>query len=115
MSTRLKVGFVGFLSCLVLMLSLFTFTGVASAHSTQALQSQTSTSTLAKDQVQDRVCRTFFIVLRRWNSFDDQFLFVRGEMGRGEMGRHERILRRHEEIRVVIICGRHRSEHNEFH
>jgi hypothetical protein len=46
MSIRLKVGFVGVLACLMLVLGLFSSTGVASAHSTQAVHSQTSVSTL---------------------------------------------------------------------
>ena len=41
----MNVGFVGVLSCLVLMLALFFSTGVASAHSVQATQSQVSAST----------------------------------------------------------------------
>ena len=53
MSIRLKVGFVGVLSCLVLVLALFFSAGVASAHGTQAAHSQaslTSLSTLTEDQ-----------------------------------------------------------------
>src|SRR6266446_2630961 len=45
MSTRLKVGFVSVLSCLALMLGLFASTGIASAHSAQATDSQVSAST----------------------------------------------------------------------
>src|SRR5271167_4140548 len=41
----MNVGFVGVLSCLVLMLALFLSTGVASAYSAQATQSQVSAST----------------------------------------------------------------------
>ncbi len=46
MSIRLKVGFVGVLSCLMLVLGLFSSTGVASAHSTQAVHSQTSVTSI---------------------------------------------------------------------
>jgi hypothetical protein len=51
--TSLNVGFVGVLSCLVLVLALFFSTGVASAHGAQAAHSQTSVtslSTLTDDQ-----------------------------------------------------------------
>jgi len=41
------------------MLGLFSSTGIASAHSTQALQSQASASTLAADK-----CRTFLVRTR---------------------------------------------------
>ena len=48
LAMRLKVGFVGVLSCLVLMLALFFSTGVASAHSTQAaVHSQTSVTSVS--------------------------------------------------------------------
>ena len=45
MSTRLKVGFVSVLSCLALMLALFASTGVVSAYSAQATQSQVRAGT----------------------------------------------------------------------
>ena len=54
----MNVGFVGVLSCLVLVLALFFSTGVASAHGTQAAHSQTSVtslSTLTDDQGCNRV------------------------------------------------------------
>ena len=47
MSIRLKVGFGGVLSCLVLVLALFFSTGVASAHGTQAAPSQASLTSLS--------------------------------------------------------------------
>src|SRR5713101_8381729 len=65
LSTHLKVGLVTLFSCLALMLGLLASTGVASAHSTQALQtqtSQTSVSTLADDR-----CR--IIRVRRFENF----------------------------------------------
>ncbi len=57
-SMRLKVVFATVFSCLALVLCQFSSTGVASAHSTQALRSQTSASALAEDRglVQ---CRTY--------------------------------------------------------
>ena len=54
MSTRLKVGFVSVLSCLALMLGLFASTGIASAHSAQATQSQMSASTSVSTSANDR-------------------------------------------------------------
>ncbi len=55
---RFKVGFVAVLSCLALMVGLFSSSGVASAHKTQAVHSQTSVtslSTLTDDQRCNRV------------------------------------------------------------
>src|SRR5262249_43688347 len=57
LSTHLKVGLVTLFSCLALMLGLFSSSGIASAHSTQALQSQVSASTLAANNQ----CRTFLV------------------------------------------------------
>src|SRR3989442_10089527 len=64
LSTHLKVGLVTLFSCLALMLGLFSSTGIASAHSTQALQSQASASTLAADN-----CRTFLVRTRVFTPF----------------------------------------------
>jgi hypothetical protein len=47
---RFKVGFVTFLSCLTLLLGLFTSTGIASAHTVQAHQAQTSASVSTVDR-----------------------------------------------------------------
>jgi hypothetical protein len=57
LSMRIKLGLVSALSCLVILLGLFTSTGVASAHSVQATHSQTSVSVSTADR-----CR--FIVVR---------------------------------------------------
>jgi len=118
MSTRIKVGFVGFLSCLALMLGMFTSTGVASAHSTQAAHSQTSASTLVNDKGRPR-CQTFFIVLNRFNQREeDNSLFgpSNGDvfLGGGNMDRmrHPHVFfRRFERVLVVTICHGHRNQH----
>src|SRR3989442_1361453 len=61
---RFKVGFVTFLSCLTLLLGLFFSTGIASAHSVQAHQAQTSASVSTND-------RCFRIFVRRHHRFGD--------------------------------------------
>ncbi len=121
---RLKVGFVGVLSCLALMLGLFSSTGVASAHSTQALQSQTSASTLAEDRGLAG-CRTFTTVNSRFSGFEDQntgayipnrnVTFLHGQRGvfvTGSHGRtfHRVVSRRFERVTIVTICGNHRTQ-----
>jgi hypothetical protein len=125
MSTRLKVGFVGFLSCLALMLGMFTSTGVASAYSTQAVHTQTSTSTLVNDRGR---CRTFFIVLNRFSRFqEDNGLFApqgnlvtfngrSGVFNFGMRGRefHPVFLRHFERVLVITICNGHRIQHTEI-
>jgi hypothetical protein len=55
MSTRLKAGFLSVLSCLAIMLGLFASTGIASAHTAQATQSQVSASTSVSTTV-DQWC-----------------------------------------------------------
>src|SRR6266849_2055847 len=65
LSKHLKVGLVTLFSCLALMLGLLSSTGIASAHSTQALQSQASASTLAADNQ----CRTFLVRTRVFTPF----------------------------------------------
>src|SRR6266436_5397493 len=47
---RLRVGFVTVLSCLALLLGLFASSGTVSAHSVQALHTQTSVSSTSTDQ-----------------------------------------------------------------
>ena len=120
---RLKVGFVGVLSCLALMLGLFSSTGVASAHGTQALQSQTSASTLANDRDQAQ-CRTYTIVNSRFSGFEDQstgayvpngVTFFHGQRGVFVNGRHGRTFQRvvsrpFERVTIVTICGNHRTQ-----
>ncbi len=121
---RLKVGFVGVLSCLALMLGLFSSTGIASAHSTQALQSQTSASTLAEDRGRVR-CRTFTTVNARFNGFEDQntgayipnrnVTFLHGQRGvfvTGSHGRtfHRVVSRPFERVTIVTICKNHRTQ-----
>ena len=100
--THLKVGLVTLFSCLVLMLGLFSSTGIASAHSTQALQSQTSqanTSTLADDR-----CR--FIVVRSFedfggnSSFSDRF---------NPFGHRFDFFHRRSVFRVIRVCT-HRGD-----
>ena len=61
---RFKVGFVTFLSCLTLLLGLFFSTGIASAHSVQAHQAQTSASVSTAD-------RCYRVFVRRHHHFDD--------------------------------------------
>src|SRR5271167_576004 len=53
----MNVGFVGVLSCLVLVLALFFSTGVASAHSTQAVHSQTSVTSVSTLQT----CKKIYV------------------------------------------------------
>src|SRR2546425_7160502 len=65
-STSLKVTFVTVFSCLALLLGLFTSAGIASAHSTHVLHSQTSTSQSAE---QLRRSSRIFIVDRTFNDF----------------------------------------------
>lgn len=65
MSTRLKVGFVTVLSCLTLLLGLFATTGIASAHSTQALQNQTSQASASSTLADDR-CERFWVRDEGW-------------------------------------------------
>src|SRR2546428_11253674 len=121
---RLKVGCVGVLSCLALMLGLFSSTGVASAHSTQALQSQASASTLANDRNQAQ-CRTFYTVNQRFRGFEDQNtgqfisnipvvsfqghsgVFVPGRQGRQF---HQVSSRLFERETIVTTCNGHRSQ-----
>ncbi len=55
---RFRVGFVTFLSCLTLLLGLFLSPGIASAHSLQAHQAQTSASVSTDD-------RCFRVFVRR--------------------------------------------------
>src|SRR6266436_3213880 len=61
---RLRVGFVTVLSCLALLLGLFASSGTVSAHSVQALHTQTSVSSASTDQrcfrVRERSFRFFF-------------------------------------------------------
>jgi hypothetical protein len=68
LTNSLKVTFVTIFSCLAIMLGLFASTGIASAHSATALQSQTSASQSA-DQWRER-CQRVFIVrkvfVRNW-------------------------------------------------
>ena len=54
MSTRLKAGFVSVLSCLALILAMFASTGVVSAYSAQATQSQVKASTSVHTAVDQR-------------------------------------------------------------
>jgi len=121
MSTRLKVGFVGFLSCLALMLGMFASTGVASAYSTQAVHSQTSASTLVNDRGR---CKTFFIVLNRFREREeDNSLFgpsngglFFGGMDMNRMGPHRVFFfRNFERVLVITVCHGHRSQHTEIH
>jgi len=63
LSNSLKVTFVTIFSCLAIMLGLFSSTGIASAHSANALQSQTSASQSATQWQRQRCFRT--IVVRR--------------------------------------------------
>ncbi len=121
---RLKVGFVGVLSCLALMLGLFSSTGVASAHSTQALQSQASASTLANDRDQAQ-CRTYTTVNSRFSGFEDQstgayipngnVVTSHGQRGVYVNGSHGRTFQRvvsrpFERVTIVTICGNHRTQ-----
>src|SRR5712692_8665307 len=59
-SNSLKVTLVTIFSCLAIMLGLFSSTGIASAHSATALQSQTSASQSA-EQWRARRCQVFFV------------------------------------------------------
>src|SRR5260370_32365723 len=59
LTNRLKVTFVTMVSCLALMLGLFSSTGIASAHSAHTLNSQTSASQSA-EQWRNR-CRLLII------------------------------------------------------
>src|SRR5215472_7210577 len=106
MSPRLKMAVVGILSCLTLMLGLFTSTGIASAHSTSALQSQSSASAVAKDN-RDRRCVTFIIRRQRFRHREDDFFFMNGQM-------FDRPFFRNFERRIFItICHGRRFERSE--
>src|SRR5579864_695152 len=123
-SMRLKVVFATVFSCLALVLGQFSSTGVASAHSTQALQSQASASTLAEDRGRVR-CRTFTTVNQRFSGFEDQntgafipnghVVFFHGQRGDYVTGSHGRtfhrvVSRRFERVTIVTICGNHRTQ-----
>ena len=125
---RFKVAFVAVLSCLALVLGLFSPTGVASANHSQAVQSQVSAST-AVDQDQSRSrCRTFVLMRERFNRFEDEDTgrffdnetFFNGRHGIFVFGRHGRefhpvFTRLFERIVFVTICHGHRSERTEIH
>jgi hypothetical protein len=104
MSTRLKVGFVTVLSCLTLLLGLFATTGIASAHSTQALQSQTTQASASSTLADDR-CERFWVWDQGWGGNG------RGDNGWGRMGRMHR--RGHFEMRCHR--QRHRGDFNFGH
>ncbi len=121
---RFKVGFVTVLSCLALILGMFSSAGVASAHSTQARQS--NASTVATDQDRSR-CRTFVMVRERFNRFEDEDTgrffsnetFFGGRHGVFVFGRHRRefhpvVTRFFERVTIVTICHGHRSERSEI-
>src|SRR6266566_5453329 len=74
LSTHLKVGLVTLFSCLALLLGLLSSTGIASAHSTQALQSQASQASASATLADDR-CRT--IVVRSFENFGENPFFFR--------------------------------------
>jgi len=125
-SPGMKVGIVSVFSCLALLLSLFASTGMASAHSTQTLQNQTSASMNVDNLSQARRCRTFILRRERFRGLareDNGEFFSRGEnttFFQGQRGffhfeRNRRVFhrvffRRFERITIVTICGRHRSE-----
>src|SRR6266849_3203030 len=112
LSTHLKVGLVTLFSCLALMLGLLSSTGIASAHSTQALQSQASASTLAADNQ----CRTFLVRTRVFtpffnNSFGGDFnSFSSNRFGEGFNSFQNRFGNRfefREVARWVTVCTNH--------
>ena len=125
LSPGLKVGIVSVFSCLALFLSLFASTGMASAHSTQMLQNQTSASMNVNDLSQAR-CRTFISRRVKFNGFarfdNGQFfstggntVFFNGQRGFFLVVRHMRVFhkvvfRSFERITIVTICGKHRSQ-----
>jgi len=120
---RLRITFVVFLSCLVLVLGLFSSTSVASAHNTQAVQSQVSASTLAEDRGRVK-CRTTRTVNSRFTGFQDQntgvfipnghVVVFRGQRGVYSTGRQGRrfdrvVSRRWARVTLVTICGSRRT------
>jgi len=121
---RFKVAFVAVLSCLALVLGLFSSTGVASAHYAQAVQ--THVSTVAANQDRSR-CRTFVLTRERFNRFEDEDTgrffdnetFFNGRHGVFVFGRHGRefhpvFTRLFERLVFVTICHGHRSERTEI-